>query len=110
MSQKIGQKTYFCPYSNSKVRSVGARNCNNLLSFQTFECKYQSFCVAKEGLVEFENLTAQKTSLAINSCLENLAQMHHLAQQGKDSVEFEIRHQSGGVWIKTIYKFLTGNS
>lgn len=51
---KSEPKTYDCPYTGGKVSGIGARNCNNS-SLDDYSCRYSGCaCVAKEGMIEFE--------------------------------------------------------
>lgn len=50
----VEPKTYDCPYTGGKVSGIGARNCN-YSSLDDYSCRHSGCdCVAKEGMIEFE--------------------------------------------------------
>lgn len=53
MSTNITQKHYYCPWTNTAVSGITARNCN-YSNLEDNNCNHtKEPCVAKEGLVSF---------------------------------------------------------
>lgn len=95
--KKAEPKTYFCPYKGASISGVAARNCNNLLSLETYECKYQETCVAKEGLEEFAQ--------SLPKCTEEQNQAFWRAFQkaGKDlQAKLEKRKERDKILLESI--------
>jgi hypothetical protein len=58
--QYLKFENYICPY-RSQVSLDYARNCIDLLDLETFECRFQEFCVAEKGLQVLAQSSAKVT-------------------------------------------------
>lgn len=55
-------KTYFCPWTNSQISGIGARNCN-YCDIETYVCRHDNKpCVAKLGLEQFAEKIKEELS------------------------------------------------
>jgi hypothetical protein len=97
----VEQKIYFCKYLGYNITGIAARNCN-YSNLDGYTCRHSGEdCVAKEGLIAFQQKLEQSQPKCIDSIIdETLRQLEWLHEIGSNLPKSVIHTAQGGIAIK----------